>query len=130
MITIKLEIASNGVIKTVTDNNYNGAGSKHENRTVYVTDNDKSTGFSETIRFLYDICDDLGINLGNKFDESVLNFELGWGHKYEPSLEQVKGLVKETSKNLKELKEWKADLEKQQKVQDIIDSQNKENVPL
>ena len=127
MITIKLEIASNGIIKTVTDNNYNGAGSKHENRTVYVTESDIE--FNETIRFLYETCDDLGINLGNKYDENVLNFELGWGHKYNPSLDQVKSLIKDTQKNLKELKDWKTEIEQQQKVQSIIDQQSEDNVP-
>jgi hypothetical protein len=71
MITIKLELASNGVIKTVTDNNYNGAGSSHEKRTVYETDND--TNYNNTVRFLYDLSSDLGIDLGNKFSKDVLN---------------------------------------------------------
>tara|TARA_Y100000385_G_scaffold160813_1_gene166900 strand:+ start:191 stop:592 length:402 start_codon:yes stop_codon:yes gene_type:complete len=119
MITIKLEIASNGVIKTVADNNYNGAGSKHESKTVYSTDDD--SGFEQRIKFIYEICDDLGINLGNKYDEETLDFEINWGRKYEPSLDQVKKLVKETTYELKELKRWKNELEQQIKAHELIE---------
>lgn len=118
MITIKLEIASNGVIKTVTDNNYNGAGSKHESKTVYSTEDDP--GFEQRIKFLYEICDDLGVNLGNKFDAETLDFEISWGSHYEPTLDQVKRLIKDSQKNLKELKEWKAELEQNIKADELL----------
>ena len=121
MITIKLELASNGVIKTVTDNNYNGAGSNHEKRTVYETEEDKN--FDATIRFFYELSDDLGINLGNNYDQSVLDFGTEWGSKYQPSYEEVKQLVKDTTKNLKELRKWEKELKAQQTVQDIIDEE-------
>lgn len=127
MITIKLELASNGVIKTVSDNNYNGAGSSHEKRTVYETDND--TNYNNTVRFLYDLTSDLGIDLGNKFSKDVLNFELGWGDKYEPSYEEVKEMVKETSKNLKELRQWEKELKAKTIVDDIIDVQRNDDLP-
>ena len=127
MITIKLELASNGVIKTVSDNNYNGAGSSHEKRTVYETDND--TNYNNTVRFLYDLTSDLGIDLGNKFSKDVLNFELGWGDKYEPSYEEVKEMVKETSKNLKELRQWEKELKAKTIVNDIIDIQKNDDLP-
>ena len=127
MITIKLELASNGVIKTVSDNNYNGAGSSHEKRTVYETDND--TNYNNTVRFLYDLSSDLGIDLGNKFSKDVLNFELGWGDKYEPSYEEVKEMVKETSKNLKELRQWEKELKAKTIVEDIIDIQKNDDLP-
>ena len=128
MITIKLELASNGVIKTVTDNNYNGAGSNHEMRTVYETENDEN--FSNTIRFLYDLSDDLGIDLGNKFSKDVLNFDIGWGDKYEPKYEEVKRLVKDTAQNLKELRKWEKELKAQAIVNDIIDSAKNEDVDM
>jgi len=121
MITIKLELASNGVIKTVNDNNYNGAGSNHEKRTVYETEEDEN--FDATIRFFYELSDDLGINLGNKYDKFVLDFDTEWGSKYEPSYEEVKQLVKDTAQNLKELKKWEKELKAQSIVQDIIDEE-------
>lgn len=122
MITIKLELASNGVIKTVNDNNYNGAGSNHELRTVYETESDHD--FEATIRFFYELSDDLGINLGNKYDSAVLDFDTEWGSKYEPTHEEVKQLVKDTTKTLKELKQWEKELKAQSIVKDIIDENN------
>ena len=119
MITIKLELASNGVIKTVSDNNYNGAGSNHEKRTVYETEEDEN--FDATIRFFYELADDLGINLGNKYDKFVLDFDTEWGSKYEPTHEEVKQLVKDTTQNLKELRKWEKELKEKAIVQDIID---------
>ena len=119
MITIKLELASNGVIKTVSDNNYNGAGSNHEKRTVYETEEDEN--FDATIRFFYELADDLGINLGNKYDKFVLDFDTEWGSKYEPTHEEVKQLVKDTTQNLKDLRKWEKELKEKAIVQDIID---------
>ena len=119
MITIKLELASNGVIKTVSDNNYNGAGSNHEKRTVYETEEDEN--FDATIRFFYELADDLGMNLGNKYDKFVLDFDTEWGSKYEPTHEEVKQLVKDTTQNLKELRKWEKELKEKAIVQDIID---------
>ncbi len=119
MITIKLEIASNGVIKTVADNNYNGAGSNHESKTVYSTDVDP--GFEQRIKFIYEICDDLGINLGNKYDEETLDFEVNWGHKYEPNLDQLKKLIKQTTDELKDLKAWKNEYEQKTNANKLIE---------
>jgi len=122
MITIKLELASNGVIKTVSDNNYNGAGSSHEKRTVYETEEDEN--FDATIRFFYELADDLGINLGNKYNKFVLDFDTQWGSKYEPNHEEVKQLVKDTAQTLKELRSWEKELKAKSIVQDIIDENN------
>tara|TARA_R100000005_G_C4892375_1_gene138552 strand:+ start:110 stop:502 length:393 start_codon:yes stop_codon:yes gene_type:complete len=117
MITIKLELASNGVIKTVMDNNYNGAGSNHEVRSVYETDNDEE--FHNTIRFLYDLMDDLGMDSGNKFSKNSLDITSVWGDKYNPSLEELNQVVKQTSEHLRDLKKWQKEL-KQQTIQDSI----------
>ena len=108
MITIKLEIASNGIIKTVMDDNYNGAGYENELRKVYETDND--IGFENTTKFLYEVCDDLGVDLGNKFDRRVLNFEVGWGGRYEPASEEIDALIKALTYELKELKILKKEI--------------------
>jgi hypothetical protein len=35
MVKVVLEVASNGVIKTVVDDNINGAGDKYEKKVVY-----------------------------------------------------------------------------------------------
>ena len=114
MISIKLEIASNGVIKTTTDDNYNGAGSEWNTVTVYETDDDSQDRRLKNIqRFLFELCDDLGVNRGNRYDSKVLNFEIGWGDKYEPNLKEINDLIKFHREELKDLKEWKKDVEKQ-----------------
>ena len=119
MITIKLEIASNGIIKTVSDDNYNGAGSDKEAITVYETDDDPI--FSNTSKFLYEVCDDLGVNLGNKFDQTVLNFEVTWGDRYNPNLEELNHVIKSLSYELKELKSIQKDLNEAEASKTLID---------
>ena len=119
MITIKLEIASNGIIKTVSDDNYNGAGSDKEAITVYETDDDPE--FSNTSKFLYEVCNDLGVNLGNKFDQTVLNFEVNWGDRYTPNLEELNRIIKSLSYDLKDLKVLQKELTEAESAQTLID---------
>ena len=119
MITIKLEIASNGIIKTVSDDNYNGAGSGKEAITVYETDDDSE--FENTSKFLYEVCDDLGVNLGNKFDQAVLNFEVTWGDRYIPNLEELNHTIKSLSYDLKDLKALQKELTEAESAKTLID---------
>jgi len=89
MIKITLESADNGLIKTVIDNNINGAGERFESRTVYDLDlNDNR--HSQTIRFFYELCEDLGIDTGNKFSKHTLILKTDWGGSYTPSLKELK----------------------------------------
>jgi len=106
MITIKIEMASNGVIKTISDDNYNGANELNEWKTVYETDGDSQKGFNTTIQFLVDLTSDLGIDLGNKFSKEVLLFDTNWGSHYEPSINDIKEKIKDLNADLKEYKEW------------------------
>ena len=70
MIKILLDIASNGVIKTVTDNNINGAGDIFERKSVYNFEDDES--FEKRMHFLYELCEELGIETGNKYDKDTV----------------------------------------------------------
>lgn len=89
MITIKLESADNGVIKTVIDDNINGAGERFESRTVYDLNlNDKK--HSQTIKFFYEMCEDLGIDTGNKFSNNNLILSTDWGKSYIPKENELK----------------------------------------
>ena len=67
-------------------------------------------GFENTTKFLYEVCDDLGVDLGNKFDRRVLNFEVGWGGRYEPASEEIDALIKALTYELKELKILKKEI--------------------
>jgi len=112
MISIKLEIVSNGIIKTSIDDNYNGAGSEWNAKTVYETDSDDAEIRLKNIqRFLYDLCDDLGVDLGNRYDPKVLNFEIGWGNKYEANLDEINKLISYHKNELKDLREWQKELQ-------------------
>lgn len=92
MIKIKLESADNGVIKTVVDDNINGAGERFESRTVYDLNlNDKQ--HSQTIKFFYELCEDLGIDTGNKFSDNNLVLNTDWGKSYIPKAGELKSKI-------------------------------------
>jgi len=109
MIKILLDIASNGVIKTVTDNNINGAGDIFERKNVYNFEDDES--FEKRIQFLYELCEEIGIETGNTYDKDTLIFTVEWGVNYTPVLQEVNNRIKEISSVLKELKILKAKLD-------------------
>jgi len=125
MITIKLEIATNGIIKSIVDDNYNGAEEKNEFKTVYDTDGDSSRGFANTIKFLSELSDDLGLDLGNKYSSEVLSFDTEWGSHYEPSEKDLKERMKLLSIELKECKEWLSMISKSNIANDLIEQMSK-----
>ncbi|MFW9950504.1 MAG: hypothetical protein ACFFKA_10320 [Candidatus Thorarchaeota archaeon] len=91
MVKIILEIAENGVIKTIRDDNSNGGGETLEEKTVY--DFTDSVKFKKQIRFFYELAEDLGIDTGNKFQRNNLKMSVEWGSHYEPSIKEVSGLI-------------------------------------
>lgn len=109
MVKVILELASNGVIKTVTDDNINGAGDKLETKTVYDFDDDKN--FQKRIQFLYELCEELGIDTGNKFNKHNLTMKIDWGKNYMPESEEVENKIKQLTFELKELKSLKKDID-------------------
>jgi hypothetical protein len=125
MITIKLEIATNGIIKTIVDDNYNGADELSEFKTVYETDDDASRGFENTIRFFAELADDLGIDRGNKYSSEVLMFDTDWGTHYEPQEKDLKEKIKELSEEVKLLKEWLKEIQKDNLAKSLIEETKK-----
>ena len=55
-------------------------------------------------RDFFDVCEDLGINLGNKFDSEVITIKKEWGSHYEPTEEDIKSKIKELEAQLQLLK--------------------------
>ena len=53
------------------------------------------------------MCDDLGLEIGNKFDKDVLDINTKWGSHYEPTAKDVEFKIKRLKSELKELEEWK-----------------------
>jgi hypothetical protein len=109
MVKVIIELASNGVIKTVTDDNINGAGDKLETKTVYEFDEDERI-FKKRIQFLDELCEELDIDTGNKFSKYNLKMIVDWGRSYEPTLEEVEEKIKRLTTELKELKSLKKDI--------------------
>jgi hypothetical protein len=110
MIKVILELASNGIIKTVIDDNINGAGDKMENRTVYEFEEDDNT-FKKRIQFITELCEELDIDTGNKYSKYNLKMNVDWGRSYEPTSEEVEYKIKQLTSYLKELKSLKKDID-------------------
>jgi hypothetical protein len=74
MITVVLDIADNGVVKIIEDDNYNGNGEINVTKTLYVFDEDPD--YENKIKFLKDLCLDIGLSIGNINDQKRLNINL------------------------------------------------------
>jgi hypothetical protein len=105
MIKIILEPARNGVIKKVIDDNHGGGREHFASTDVYEsTEGDK---FTYIKRFFFDLCDDLGLEVGSKFDPQVLDINTNWGTHYEPTIKDIDKKIKRLKSELEELEEWK-----------------------
>jgi hypothetical protein len=108
MITIQLSNASNGVIKKVIDTQYNGVDQSIEIVTLYeLNEEDKLEYFIKLMNMLKDISKDLGIHLGSDYDGVQMHFDLDWGDKYNPTIEEVDDKIKDLRNEIKDLKEYK-----------------------
>jgi hypothetical protein len=98
MQSVTLHIADNGIVKTINDDNINGAGEQYESTVVYeFSSNEKK------IEFIYDLCIDIGLELGNSRSSSQIQFIEGWGEDYEPTKDQIKKRVEELKSELDSL---------------------------
>lgn len=98
MQKVTLQIADNGIIKTINDDNINGAGEAYESTVVYEFSSNK-----KKIEFIYDLCIDIGLELGNSRSGSQIQIVEGWGEDYEPSEEQIKNKLEELKSQMKGL---------------------------
>jgi hypothetical protein len=115
MITIQLTNATNGVIKKVIDTQYNGVDQPAEIITLYEFDEDapesKLEYFLKIMDLLEDVSKDLGLSFGNDHDGAQFKFDLDWGDKYIPTIEELNEKIKELQSEIRELKEIKKQLE-------------------
>ena len=91
MVTIVLDIADNGVVKILEDDNINGAGETFISKTLYDFDGDDN--FKNRIKFLKELCLDIGLQTGNDIDKRKLNFMVGTGAKYKPTKAELKAKI-------------------------------------
>jgi hypothetical protein len=87
MHTVTLELADNGLIKTVADDNINAAGEGYESVVVY--DFESSNSNETKIKFLNDISMDAGLELGNPKDKKQIKIVQEWGDSYAPTPEEI-----------------------------------------
>ncbi len=74
MVTIVLDIGDNGVVKIIEDDNYNGNDEVNVTKTLYVFDKDPD--YENRIKFIKDLCLDVGLSIGNINDQKRLNINL------------------------------------------------------
>lgn len=96
--------ARNGVIKKIIDNNYSGNNEKVTMIDVYESENN-TDNYQFIKRFFYDLCEDLSLHIGNKFERNNLKLITEWGTHYEPSKSEIKKKIKELNAEINLLKE-------------------------
>ena len=107
MVKIVLEPARNGVIKRVIDDNHGGGKEQWTSTDVYEESNSDSNKYEYIMKFFFELCEDLGLECGNKFDKNVLQFDTVWGTHYEPNKKEVESKIRELQAEIDLLKEWK-----------------------
>ena len=80
MLSIGIEHADNGVIKTLVDDNINGGGEDFEARQVYEFEGPMKR--SNQVKFLKDLIFDLGMDVGTELDNDLLQIYVGWGAQH------------------------------------------------
>lgn len=99
---INIEIADNGIIKTIVDDNINGAGEKFETKTVY--DLEKGDIIDTKMELLYELAEDMGMHLGNSKQPNQIKIVSEWGEHYEPEVEELEARIQELEEDLLYLK--------------------------
>ena len=101
MLSIGIEPADNGVIKTLLDDNVNGGGEQFEARQVYEFEGPMKR--SNQIKFIKDLIFDLGIDIGTELDPDYLQIFAGWGRKYKGSEKEIKNKIQILQKEIERL---------------------------
>lgn len=103
MQNIRLELADNGIIKIVEDDNINAAGEVYTSVTVYDFESSNST--ESKINFINDLILDSGLELGNSKDKNQIKISVEWGDEYQPSKTEIEEKIKELKGDLKRFEE-------------------------
>lgn len=101
MLSIGIEPADNGVIKTLVDDNVNGGGETFESRQVYEFEGPMKR--SNQVKFLKELIFDLGMDIGTDLDPDVVKVTLGWGSQYRGSDSEIKNKILSLSNEIKRL---------------------------
>jgi hypothetical protein len=102
MVKIVLEPAKNGIIKRTIDDNHGGAKEQWTSTDVY--EESDSNKLNYIMKFFFDLCEDLGVDLGSKFDKEVITIRKEWGSHFEATDEDLILKIKELEAQLQLLK--------------------------
>lgn len=105
MVKVELTSASNGVIKKITDDNFNGAGEAYALTKIYPIDDGGESAAIQTYELLNDLIEDLGVDTGAEVHEHTLELNLEWGDDYVPTLKEVKDRIAVTRAELTALRD-------------------------
>jgi hypothetical protein len=100
MQKISLELADNGVIKKITDDNINAAGETFESVVVYEIEG----GNKNKIKFINELCVDVGVDFGNSRTREQIKIIEGWGDNYTPTNSEIKMKIESLSNEIQRLK--------------------------
>ena len=101
MLSIGIEPADNGVIKTLVDDNVNGGGEEFESRQVYEFDGPMKR--SNQVKFLKDLIFDLGMDIGTELDPDLVRITMNGGSQYKGSDSEIKNKIQALEKEIKRL---------------------------
>lgn len=101
MLSIGIEPADNGVIKSLVDDNVNGGGEEFESRQVYEFDGPMKR--SNQVKFLKDLIFDLGMDIGTELDPDLVRITMNWGLQYKGSDSEIKNKIQALEKEIKRL---------------------------
>ncbi len=99
MQTVKITLADNGVIKSVIDDNINAAGEVFESTTVYDFESQATK-----IKFINDLCLDIGLSFGNSKSKHQIKIIEEWGKDYIPTDSEKLEKIEKLELQLKTLK--------------------------
>lgn len=102
MAKVILESARNGIIKKIIDNNHGGSGEAWTSIDVY--EESDYDNFTYIMKLFFDLCEDLGLNVGNKFEKDVITIRKEWGSHYTPTKEDIQLKIKNLEAELQLLK--------------------------
>lgn len=101
MQVITLEIADNGIIKTIVDDNINGAGETFESKVVY--DLERHDSIDSKIELLYGLAEDMGVDLGNSKQVEQIKIVSEWGEHYTPTKKEAEAGIAELKERISSL---------------------------
>ena len=102
MQVITLKVADNGVIKEITDDNINAGGESYESVRLY-----EFSGSVSKIKFIHDLCVDIGLDFGNSRQKKQMQLIEQWGEHYSPDKKEIESKITELQNQITNLSKIK-----------------------